>query len=426
VRISYRGPRNESPEYRIFRTDEGPPRVVARFRGDDRKGATWYGTTRGRLAADGDYAFTVTVRDKAGNRGVAPGDVPTRAGARPGTGVAVRRLTLTGPLGVASPGSLVSLRVGPARRRLRFSLTRLGGRRPVRRGVRSGGPFRVRIPRTAHAGVYLVTVRAAGRRAFWPVAVSGSARRRAPLVVLPAITWQGLNPVDDDLDGFVDTLESARSVPLGRPFAAGRLPAGFRGQVAPLLRFLDVRHLRYEVTTDLALAHGQKLAGAPGVVLAGSERWVPAGVQRALRTYVLGGGTVASFGADSLRRTAELRGRSLTAQGGPQPRDGFGEQIELARAEAAPLTVAEDRLGVFGGDGLIGQFELFERSRGLPPGSRLLTSAGRSAPERDFVAYRLDKGLVIRAGTPQWARRLASNPAVADATVRIWKLLRRG
>src|SRR3954454_14314575 len=104
VRIHYRRPRNKHPEFRIFRTDHGPPRVVARFRGDKHKGATWYGTTRGRQAADGDYAFTVTVRDKAGNRAVAPRDIPTPASARPGTGVAVRRLTLGGPLRVTAPG----------------------------------------------------------------------------------------------------------------------------------------------------------------------------------------------------------------------------------------------------------------------------------------------------------------------------------
>ena len=118
VRISYRGPRNEAPEFRIFRTDDGPPRVVARFRGDKHKGATWHGTTRGRLAADGDYTFTVTVRDKAGNESVAPREIPTRTSARAGTGVSVRRLTLAGPLGVVRAGSLARLRAGPARRRL--------------------------------------------------------------------------------------------------------------------------------------------------------------------------------------------------------------------------------------------------------------------------------------------------------------------
>src|SRR3954447_3294433 len=214
VRIRYRGPTNQAPEFRVFRTDGGPTRVVARFRGDKHRGATWYGSTRGRLAADGDYAFTVTVRDKAGNQTVAPRDIPTRASARAGTGVSVRRLTLAGPLGVVRAGSLVRLSAGPARRGLRFAVSRLGSRRPVRRGARAGGPFRVRIPRGARTGLYTVAVRTGGRRAVWPLAVVGARRSRGrrPLVVLPSITWQGHNPVDDDFDGFADTLDNARAV----------------------------------------------------------------------------------------------------------------------------------------------------------------------------------------------------------------------
>src|SRR3954454_14309270 len=34
VVIRYAGPRNFAPEFRVFRTDDGPPRVVLRFRGD--------------------------------------------------------------------------------------------------------------------------------------------------------------------------------------------------------------------------------------------------------------------------------------------------------------------------------------------------------------------------------------------------------
>jgi hypothetical protein len=430
VRISYRGPKNESPEMRIFRTDGGPVRVVARFRGDDHRGATWYGTTRGKPAADGDYAFTVTVRDKAGNPAVAPREIPTRAAAPAGTGVSVRRLTLSGPLGVVPAGSLARLRVGPARRRLRFAVYRLGARRPLRTGDRTGGPVRVRIPAAARTGVYLVSVRAAGHRAVWPLAVQGRSRpaRRRPLVVLPAIGWQGANPVDDDLDGFADTLADARSVRLARPFAGGRLPAGFRGRIEPMLRFLDRRRLAYDITTDLALARGPgpALARAAGVVFPGSERWLPRRLQDALTAYVRGGGRVATFGDDAFKRTVRLGAASLRDPSPPAARNAFGETTSVERAAAAPLLVEEDRLGLFGGDGLAGEFTLFERSRGLGPDQRLLTSAGREAGERDLVAYRLGKGTVFRSGTPQWAGRLGADPAVADATIRLWRLLSRG
>src|SRR5436190_14717587 len=37
VVIRYAGPRNFAPEFRVFRTDDGPPRVVLRFRGNDKR-----------------------------------------------------------------------------------------------------------------------------------------------------------------------------------------------------------------------------------------------------------------------------------------------------------------------------------------------------------------------------------------------------
>ena len=60
------------------------------------------------------------------------------------------------------------------------------------------------------------------------------------LVVLPAIAWQGLNPIDDDNDGFPNLLSAGRLGELkDRPFATAAGPAGLAQQVAPLLRFLD-------------------------------------------------------------------------------------------------------------------------------------------------------------------------------------------
>jgi hypothetical protein len=163
VRIRYRGPRNEAPEFRIFRTDRGRPRVVFRFRGDDTRSALWDGRLRGRIAEPGDYAFTVTVRDAAGNLAVAPTDIPTPQAALAGSGVSVRRMTLSGPLGVVTAGSVAKLEVGPFARSFDFALSRLGSPRVLRRGGSIGGPFRVRIPRKARTGVYLVCMRA-GRR----------------------------------------------------------------------------------------------------------------------------------------------------------------------------------------------------------------------------------------------------------------------
>jgi len=425
VTIRYRGPRNGAPEFRIFRTDEGPPRVVARFRGDKERRAVWHGSLRGRPAVDGDYAFTVTVRDTAGNRAVSPTDIPTARLARPGTGVAVRHLTLAGPLGAVRAGALAGLVVGPYTHSFGFSLSRVGSRRVVKRGRRVGGRFRVRVPPRARTGLYLVRVQAGRHRAVWPLAVNARSRRRGPLVVLPAISWQGRNRVDDDLDGFADTLDSSRSIGLGRPFAGGGTPPGLAGQAAPLLRFLDRERLPYELTTDLSLARhqGPSLGTEPGVALAGGSRWLTPELLRRLRRYVEAGGRLASFGSDALRRSVRLGAASLHDPTTAHRENALGERTALLRAPPAPLSVEQDRLGLFRSR-FVGEFSIFERSAGLPRGARRLAAAGRDPGQPAFIAYRLGRGLVVRVGTPQWTRA-TSSAEVSGVTKRMWALLRR-
>jgi N,N-dimethylformamidase beta subunit-like protein/flagellar hook capping protein FlgD len=436
VRIRYSGPRNRAPVFRIFRTGDGPPRLVLRFRGGANGQAVWDGRLRqGQPAPEGDYAFTVQVRDRAGNPTEAPAPIPSARVARPGTGVSVRPLTLSGPLEVLPAGSVVRLQVGPFDRSFDFVLSRYGQTRPIVRGGRIGGLLRVRVPRRTRTGVYLVRVRAGDRRAVWPLAVAGlpqtpgSAARPRPLMVLPALTWQGLNPVDSDHDGFADTLPAAPRVPLERGFAGGGLPPGFRSETAPLLRFLDAAGLDYDLTTDLSLARreGPALGNAPGVAFAGSELWTTPELGRRLRSYVRGGGRLASFGADSFRRSAALGEDTLGPAGRRRRADVFGEQTAVERTGVAPLEVFQDDLGLFAElSPLIGEFTLFERSERLPTGAELQSSAGRDLDHPAFVAYRLADGTVLRSGTPQWARELDESRLsveVPRVTKRIWTLL---
>ena len=442
VTLRYRGPKNSAPEFRVFRTDGADkPYVVRRFRGDGRVGV-WHGevATGPREtgpAPDGDYAFTVSVRDKAGNLAVAPADIPRQALARPGTGVSVRSFTLRGPLEVVPAGSVATLEAGPIDRSIDFVVSRLGDPTPIRRGERIGGRFRVGIPAKTKTGLYLVRVRAGRHRAVWPIAVAGlpqskrAAQRARPLVVLPAISWQGLNPVDDDFDGFADSFPRARSLGLDRAFADGALPPGFSGEVAPLLRYLDRERLAYDLTTDLSLARGEgpALGNAPGVAFAGSALWLPEPLLRRLRDEVADGLRVASFGADALRRTVRVRDNRLVD---PRRRrvNAFGESTAPLQTTNAPLTVFEDGLGLFEGlDTFIGDFTRFEQSRSLPTSGRLIASAGRDPNEPAFVAFGLGGGIVIRAGTPQWARQLeesALSDEVPAVTRRIWRLLAQG
>ena len=410
VEIAYRGPKNAAPEYRVFRTDGGEPRVVLRFRGSETKSAFWDGRLHGPLAPDGNYAFNVTVRDRAGNlaRGPAGGQGPTAASALPGTGVAVRRLTLRGPLDPVGAGEVATFAVGPPTRRTlryRFALTRLGAPKVLRSGSRRGPRLRVGIPPRAETGLHVLRIVAGRDRASVPLAVQAGPSGGRPLVVLPAITWQGLNEEDDDFDGFGDTLIVSRSVRLERPFLGG-LPPLFGREIAPFMRFLDRARIGYDLTTDLALAReeGPSLNSATGVAVAGSARWLPEGLNVALREFVERGRPVASFGSDSFRRRVGLGERSLDDPSEPDGRNVFGEAVQRAPAETeAPLNVVEDELGLFAGtDRLLGLFSTFEESVRLPRGAALLSSAGRDANSPAFVAYRLGGGTVIRVGTPGW------------------------
>ncbi len=442
VQLRYRGPKNKAPVVRVFRTDDGPPHIVRRFRGGPNRGAVWdgqvsTGSERTAPAPEGDYAFTVAVRDRAGNQTEAPRPVPRAAVARPGTGVSVRRFTLRGPLSAVTAGAYAHLEVGPVDRSFDWVVSRLGDPKAVLHGGRVAGRFRIRIPSKTRTGVYMVRVRAGDERAVWPLAVAGlpprSARSRArPLVVLPALTWQGLNRMDDDADGFGDRLPFAQSVRLDRPFAGGGLPKRFAEEVSPLLRWLDRERLAYDLTTDLALARreGPALGNAPGVAFAGTELWVPQQLMDRLRDYVADGGRVAVFGADSFKRTVDLRDDTASNPSGSRRANAFGEQTELLRTSTAPLTVFEDGLRLFEGmSSFVGEFTVFEASRDLPSGARRITAAGRDAGQPAFLALGLGGGIVLRAGTPQWARELEESALSLElplVTKRIWRLLSAG
>jgi hypothetical protein len=88
--------------------------------------------------------------------------------------------------------------------------------------------------------------------------------------------------------------------------------------------------------------------------------------------------------------------------------------------------VNADSLSLFAGtDGFVGLFERFEQSQGRVAGAHLLAAAGRDPRRPAFVAYRLGSGLVVRAGTPQWASALQSDTEVARVTRNLWSLLSR-
>ena len=403
----------------------------------------WDGSViSGDLAVDGNYTFQVRVRDAAGNETLAPRRVPTArtVGGRRGHHGApahARRDRWAWSTRARSRGWTW----GPPPRRYRFAFSRLGARRDIRRDRRRGGALRVRIPSDARTGVYLVRVRARGRRAVWPLAVAGRPPARAvnrprPLVVLPTVTWQGLNDWDSDLDGFGDTLDSASArSPTSAPFATPRAAAALRHRDLTAAALPGSRErLAYDLTTDLSLARreGPSLGNAPGVAVAGH---LDLGAPHGARPPAPGGrgerpegacrSAASRCGGRWLWWTSRLQDASP-----PRPDDLFGERTRLFRSDPpAPLVAEEDRLGLFEDvDDLFGEFEVFERSLSLPPDARLLTAAGREEGEPAFVGYRLGKGVVIRPGSPRWAGELEESrlsEEVPRVTERTWSLLSR-
>jgi hypothetical protein len=429
ITLRFTGPAVVRPVFRVWRTD-GRPREVARFtvpRGQH-VGA-WNGLVDGRPAPPGSYAFSVTVQNRALIAASAPGRLPPRRqDARAGTGVRIAGPEAVLPVEAVPAGAVARIPVVGGPRTLPWRLSRVGSRRVLRRGRDRGREVSFRVPARVPAGEYVVRI-AAGHR---PLRVPFTVRKPTParvLVVMPAITWQGRNRVDDDLDGFVDTLDVSRSVRLTRPLAGGRLPTGFGTEVVPLLEFLQRRKLRYDIDTDIGLA---RQGGAPdldarsGVLLAGDERWLPPAVGRALRAYVERGGTLVSLGTDSLRREVALGGKALTAPTPPARTTIFGEDTRPFEVLLAPLVATRDELGLFRGtDGFVGLFTRFEQAERPSADGRLVVNAGRDPDRPAFAAYRFGRGLFIRVGTPQWSRALRGRPEVAGVMRRIWARLER-
>ena len=166
-----------------------------------------------------------------------------------------------------------------------------------------------------------------------PFLVQAPERARL-LVVVPAVTWLGVDKVDDDGDGLPNTLETGGPVKWPRVIAGDQgMPATFADQTAPLLVFLDRARIRYDLTSDIALTRSRdpRATDREGVILAGPLRWVGRSLARRLRRYVEDGGRLASFGTDSLRRGVRVGSSRLTQPTQPTPTDPFGARLDPIR-----------------------------------------------------------------------------------------------
>jgi flagellar hook assembly protein FlgD len=426
------------PVVRLFKTGPGPTRLVRQEKLSDATTVWhWNGLTpSGRPVSPGTYLVAIETRDEAGNRGLSPplnrrGLPVTSYGAKlPGHGgITVRYLGVRPPNVATRAGDPVEFFVDARRRPWTWSMRRVGSTAATPSRRKTSARVRLHAP-GRESGVYLMTVRTATHSATVPFAVQ-SPKRHAVLVVLPVMTWQGLNSLDDDGDGLPNVLDRGVGAKLFRVYAAAGLPADFATKAAPLLAWLDRRGHRYDITTDVALAAGRgpRLEDHKGVILPSDVRWLPRALQQQLRRYVRNGGHVATFGIDSLRRQVSLtrRGRMIDPTP-PATTDVFGVRLRplLRLPKPSNLVTADDSIDFFAGTaGAFGPFSLVQEVD--------LASAAASAVTEDpqtgrpvIAASRLGKGLVLRFGVPELGAHLSARANDPDTTAlldRTWTLL---
>jgi hypothetical protein len=415
----------------VYRTDRpGAPKLVKSFPARPAGRTTWDGTMAGGAPApQGTYLVGLRVTDRACNTGSFPAVLPPVAGTTAHAGVSVRYLAGLPPLTPVVAGTTATVFVDARQHGYAWALRRAGANRVIASGASRAIALHVPLPSrvVGSAGLYQLALRYGAHRTLIPL-VGASAAASAPvLVVLPALTWQALNPVDDDGDGIPNTLSGGYPVLLSRPLVNG-LPAGW-GQVIALLAYLQRNHLSYQLTTDLGLAFGvgPRLAGHAGVILAGDERWVPSGLATALRAYVSGGGHLLSLGVDSLHRGVTLTTARATHPTAVRPVDIFGARVgPVSRTHGAFILAGRDRLGLFRGtSGAFRAFSAYQSFSGVTAPLTVASAAGTTSTSSAIIGYRFGKGTVIDLGIAGFAGRLARSVDAQEILRRLWTVISR-
>ncbi|HWK27791.1 MAG TPA: N,N-dimethylformamidase beta subunit family domain-containing protein [Solirubrobacter sp.] len=435
--------------FRILRTDAGKPTVVRE--GSIKRGRhrwVWDGLdAHGRPLPPGTYIVQSRVRDKAGNVGLTPPEIAPGVEIPGRPGITVRGLAAQPPLRPVTAGQRAEFFVDSRGASYRWRVRRVGDSAVRKRGTSHDEKLVIHAP-GGPSGVYLLELRSGRWHTTVPFMVQAEQRAKV-LVVMPAITWLGLDKVDDSpFDGIPNTLTDGETVRWPRPFVGtDGLPAGFADDVAPLLVFLDRHKIRYDLTSDLDLdlTRNPRATDRPGVLFAGSERWITRTLSRRLRKYASDGGRVAMFGGDSMRRGVRLRvfasddAGTLLRPTQPSATDVFGARIAKLRTLTTPATLSQFEgdasYGLMEGATDLPDFTQLEESA-LPEAKDVLAAVGQpltpeeEASEKDvrplrpaLTAVRVGKGTVIRVGLPEWPQRL-KDPNVAQVTYNIVDILR--
>ena len=360
--------------------------------------ARWDGrvTRRRGPPPTGRYLLVVRAQDAAGNVGPAAPAAAARPVARPPRpGRALRGARADHASG-GRPGSARAFAVFADGRRYRWRVRRLGSRRIARARLRAVGDARGARVRAARSGVALLT---RARRAH------AGTRRRSPCRAAGAGACSSCcrTPRGRRATGSRPTATATPTccredprVPLRRPFAGSGLPPGFAGDQSALLRFLDRERLRYDLTTDLALATAAACAldRYTGVLFARRAALRPrASAQELLRAYVRRRRPPRLDRPRRLRleRRVDARRDTCCAAGAPRA-PGAVRRAAAARARGGAGRGAErpDRL-LRRGARVVRARSARSRSRcACRRGARLLASAGTGADRRALVVYRSD------------------------------------
>jgi flagellar hook assembly protein FlgD len=425
------------PTIRIYRTDlPGVPQLVDTFHASSLRTAFWGGRNAdGRPAPQGTYLASVTALDRACTRSTFPTTFPPAVGSTPHAGVTVRYLAAQPPLTALTPGSTATVEVDSRRHAYTWTLRRAGSRAVLRSGRATAVGLRVPVPGGAD-GLYELSLAWGSHRTAVPilggVSSSGSGSGSGPtpgrvLVVLPALTWQGENPVDDDGDGTPNTLTAGTPIQLARPFTNG-LPPGF-GAEATLIAYLRAAGLRFSLASDLSLVSSGSalLHGYSGIVFAGSETWLPASTATALSTWVTQGGHVFSLGIAALQRTVTVSGAEALDPSGPHPVDSLQARPEAVRPTGRSLLLVDrngQHLFASRSEALSG-FHSFQAFGPVQAPAHLLTSVGVSPSTPAVIGYALGRGTVVDVGLPGFGSALTHNVTAQGFVGRVWTQLLR-